>query len=268
MLKVILSFDDGRKDNYRVAKEVLLPMGIPATFNITTGYILNDIDDKDKPGPHKPMSLNELKELSEYALFEIAGHGYRHDNEVDNLVQGVKRLRELLPDKEIVGIASPRSQFELSKLKDAEQIFKKNNICYLRISNDYSKMSKWKIVVRRINRIFHIPAIYRWVNQDSLVDDCDFLLHSVPVIRDNRLKEITKLIDVMAEKYKKQDKSCVLMFHSILKPGEEYYEDLFSWDYDIFYQLCRYLLSKSREDMISIERTTNLFEKNCHNEVQ
>lgn len=36
---VTLSFDDGRIDNYRVAKEILLPNNIPATINIATGYI-------------------------------------------------------------------------------------------------------------------------------------------------------------------------------------------------------------------------------------
>lgn len=36
---VTLSFDDGRIDNYRVAKEILLPNNIPATINIATAYI-------------------------------------------------------------------------------------------------------------------------------------------------------------------------------------------------------------------------------------
>lgn len=34
MIKIALSFDDGRKDNYRLANEVLIPMQISATFNI------------------------------------------------------------------------------------------------------------------------------------------------------------------------------------------------------------------------------------------
>ena len=48
MLRVILSFDDGRKDNYRAAMEIMKPLDIPATFNITTGYILQNIADNDK----------------------------------------------------------------------------------------------------------------------------------------------------------------------------------------------------------------------------
>lgn len=36
---VTFSFDDGRIDNYKVVKEILLPNNIPATINIATGYI-------------------------------------------------------------------------------------------------------------------------------------------------------------------------------------------------------------------------------------
>ena len=43
MLKVVLSFDDGRRDNYRAAFEILKPLELPATFNITIGYILRNI---------------------------------------------------------------------------------------------------------------------------------------------------------------------------------------------------------------------------------
>ena len=38
-IRIVLSFDDGRRDNYRVAKELLEANEIPATFNITSGYL-------------------------------------------------------------------------------------------------------------------------------------------------------------------------------------------------------------------------------------
>lgn len=39
MIKITLSFDDGRRDNYINAVPVLMKFGLPATFNITTDYI-------------------------------------------------------------------------------------------------------------------------------------------------------------------------------------------------------------------------------------
>ena len=44
MVNIVLSFDDGRHDNYEAYKNILNPLNIPATFNITAGYVLNDIE--------------------------------------------------------------------------------------------------------------------------------------------------------------------------------------------------------------------------------
>lgn len=258
MLRVILSFDDGRKDNYRAATEIMKPLNIPATFNITTGYVLNEIEDNDKPGPHKPMDLEELRSLAACDLFEIAGHGFTHDNDIDNLVSGVLRLKELLPGVEISGIASPHSEFDLSEINKAKMIFKEKDIQYLRISNDYSKMGRIKIWIRRFNRILHLPLLYSWVNKDSIEYGGDFLLHSFPVIRDNKIQEVKGLISKLINNSDK-DQVCILMFHSILNRGEPYYEDLFSWDYESFEALCKYLKAEEVNGKLILCKTADLF---------
>lgn len=259
MLRVILSFDDGRKDNYRAAMEIMKPLDIPATFNITTGYILQNIADNDKPGPHEPMNLNELNELAACELFEIAGHGYTHDNDIDNLLNGVLVLRKLLPNTKISGVASPHSEFKLSDLKIAQEKFNENGIRYLRISNDYTKMSQTKIWLRRFNRIIHSSKLYKWVNIDSIEYEGKFLLHSFPVIRDNKLKEIEDLLDSLAANSIEKDQICILMFHSILKQEEKFYSDLFTWDYDDFKELCAKLNRMQMTRQLSIIKTVDLF---------
>lgn len=261
MIRIVLSFDDGRKDNYRAAMEIMKPLNVPATFNITTGYVLKSIDDKEKPGPHEPLSLDELKELAAYDLFEIAGHGYSHDNDIDNLVDGVLKLRKLLPNKKINGVASPHSEFDLYEIEKAKKIFKENEIDYLRISNDFSKMGKVKIWLRRMNRVLHIPQLYSWVNKDSVEYKTNFLLHSFPVIRDNKLKEVKGLIDHLINNETDKDVICILMFHSILKPGEDYYKDLFSWNYDDYKMLCVYLSEQENKGYITIEKTCDVIKQ-------
>lgn len=261
MLRVILSFDDGRKDNYRAAMEIMKPLDIPATFNITTGYILQNIADNDKPGPHAPMNLDELNELAACELFEIAGHGYTHDNDIENLLNGVLVLRKLLPNAKINGVASPHSEFKLSDLKIAQEKFNENGIRYLRISNDYTKMSQTKIWLRRLNRVLHLSSLYAWVNEDSIEIEAKFLLHSFPVIRDNKLREVKKLINRLRENSLDSDSVCILMLHSILKPGEDYYNDLFSWDYDDFFNLCKYLSEQLKKGNILMCRTNDLFKE-------
>ena len=259
MLKIIMSFDDGRKDNYRVAKDVLEPLGIPATFNVTTGYIKNDIDEKDKPGPHSPMTIDELKELSSNDLFEIAGHGVTHDNEIHNLLNSVIELRDICGDgKKICGIASPHSEFDLKQFEEAKELFMSNGICYLRISNDYSKMSRIKIWVRRFNRILHSGSLYYWVNNDSIMDNPSELLFSIPVIRDNRLHEVKSFVEKALKR--RENGICILMFHSILFPEDKYYNDLFSWDFCDFRLLCEFFDKLREKKKVDIVTTSSLYE--------
>lgn len=260
MGKIILSFDDGRKDNYRVAKEILEPARLPATFNITTGYISKNISDKDKPGPHEPMSIKELQSLASNNLFEIAGHGYTHDNGLNNLVDGVIELRKLCNDSKIVGIASPHSQFELKNLDSAKVLLIENGIKYLRISNDYTKMNVWKRLVRKLNRMIKVPSIFYWVNIDSIMRKNNFLLYSVPILKDTSVKEVKYFVKHLIELG--NDATCILMFHSILKNGENYYGDLFSWDYNDFRELCDFLFEERAEKKLYICKTADLFSEN------
>ena len=116
MVNIVLSFDDGRHDNYEAYKNILNPLNIPATFNITAGYVLNDIEKNDMPGPHKPMSIEEVAEMNESSICEIAGHGYTHDNTIKSLIKGVEWQRENL-GYDFVGIASPHSEYDLKKIR-------------------------------------------------------------------------------------------------------------------------------------------------------
>ena len=37
--KVVLSFDDGRRDNVTLIRDILVSNGLPVTLNLSTGYI-------------------------------------------------------------------------------------------------------------------------------------------------------------------------------------------------------------------------------------
>lgn len=256
MTKIALSFDDGRKDNYRVAKEILEPLNIPASFNITTGYIQRTIEEKDKPSAHEPMTMEEVKDLKEKDLFEIAGHGYTHDNEQKNLIKGVNELRNILNfNEKKIGIASPHSEFDLSGIEKFKTECKKNNINYLRISHRFKKNFLIRKIIRKINRKLNIPFLYYYVYKDTDVKKTDeFLLYSVPIIKDNKINEVKYLIEKAIE----SDKSYILMLHSILKPGEIYYDDLFTWDYNDFKELCEFLKELENNNKIKITKVIDI----------
>ena len=258
MVNVVLSFDDGRYDNYEAYKNILKPLNIPATFNITAGYILNNIEKNDMPGPHKPMSIQEVSEMNESNICEIAGHGYTHDNTIKSLIKGVKWQRETF-GYDFVGIASPHSEYDLKKIKEDMKLFRDNNVIYLRVSNDYSKLKFIKKAIRKINRKIHSGYFYYFINKDSICYEKNFILYSVPVLKNNKLNEVKKFIDIVSKT--KKEATVIFMFHSILKEGSMYYEDLFSWDYKDFYDLCLFLNKMRNEKKINIIKTIDIFSK-------
>ena len=259
MTKISLSFDDGRKDNYVAAKEILEPLNIPATFNITIGYV-EKTPNIEKPSEHIPMSIDELKDLYNNNLFEIAGHGYEHNNDVDNLIKGVNELRKVLniSDKQKLGIVSPHSEFDTDTLPKVIKKLKDNNICYLRVGKNFPNNVFMRKAVRKINRKLNIPSIFSWSYKDSDIKNTDeFLLYSSGAIKDTKLKELKRLVSDAI----KNDKSYIICFHSILKKDEPFYDDLFTWDYNDFLEFCKYLKKLRDDNKIEICKTIDLINK-------
>ncbi len=251
MVKIVLSFDDGRKDNIRVIQEILAPLQIPATINITTQYIESS-NCKVLPCLNTSMTKQEVVELSENPLIEIAGHGKEHHNEINNLLEGVTVLREWCHIGDI-GIASPYSGLSLDEINNIRNIILKNNIKYVRVGDRINNLIFLKKCIRKINTYIHSKFLYRWIYKDTMLRKEDnFILYSVPVLKSTSLKELKYLISEAVKK----NKSLILMFHSIKKKGEEFYDDRWTWDYDNFCVLCKYL--KKLENIGEIKLTKSI----------
>jgi hypothetical protein len=261
MIKVTLSFDDGRKDNYRVANEILAPMQLPATFNITTDYVSGK-EARGIPCANQAMNKEEVVNLSRNALIEIAGHGKSHHNGFVNLMDGVKELKEWCGlDK--MGIASPNSQLSEKELQRERGRYKKNEICYVRTGVRCLHRTFIKRCLRKINKQIHSGKISSWVCRESLLSKEDnYILNSIPVLHYNTLDEVKKIINDAVE----TDKSCILMFHSILKEGEDFYRDLWSWDYEQFRRLCVFLKEMEEKEMLQVSKTMDIVNNICEME--
>lgn len=256
MTNIAFSFDDGSRDNYIVAKEILEKFKIPATFNITTGYISNKINEPEKLAGEEPMKIEELIELNSNSLFEIAGHGFQHNNNIDNLIAGIDDLKKYLNKKyTYIGIASPNSEFPINKLEEYKNILKTQNVIYLRTGPRFKKMSFLKKIIRKLNNFFNIPFFYYFVYRDTFMNSKnEFLLYSIPIIRNTKLKEVKYLIDMAI----KDNKSIILMFHSISDKNKNLNEsDLFNWKYLDFLGLCELLKKYEEEKKINLCQVKN-----------
>jgi len=173
---VCFSFDDGRIDNYTIAYPILKKYHLPATFNVTTGYVEGKFP-KNRLTYAKPMTIDMVKELSHDPMVEIAGHGYWHKNTIEDILLGISSLKHYLGDDKIEGFASPGTGLDLCYYHNHKEELLNGGINYVRLSLRYLCLPKLKTLIRKASRVLPLPILYRWAYQDTLMDSVtdDFL---------------------------------------------------------------------------------------------
>lgn len=255
---ISFSFDDGRLDNYTVAYPIMKKYRIPATFNITTGYIEGRFQEGQLTHG-KPMNIQMVNDLYNEPDFEIACHGYWHLNTIDDILKGEKCLCNDLGIPRLyngspIGFASPGTSLDLHDYNLIKEELQNHNIVYVRLAQRYKSMKIVKVFMRKMARLFHFPILYRLSYQDSLHDNVENdLLYSIPIMASTTISEIKGLINMAIKK----NKSCILMWHSIVP--EEDIKDNFDYSKDKFEKLCYWLKRKQDEGILSLSKTIDLY---------
>lgn len=253
-MQVVLSFDDGRRDNYEVAVPIIKKYDLPATFNIATAYVDGTITATDRPCPNASMTIDNVVQLHRDG-FEIACHGDHHRNDIDDIKRGLVKLSEWLSwsDGNKPGFASPQSNlsaYEIhSRMNEYRRLFS-----YMRISS-YEKETLISRLIRKVAHISHNKQLYNMAFKNNIGGIRDgFIAASIPIIRSTTVDQVKYLI----ERSKARETDCILMFHSILAKGMEYYDDLWSWDADSFDGLCKWLDLERKKQTIDVVKTIDL----------
>lgn len=245
---VSFSFDDGRVDNYTTVCPILRKYQLPATFNITTGYVEGKFE-KGSLTYAEPMDMQMVKDLYQDPMMEIAGHGYWHRNTVADIIQGVSELIRLLgiPKGTINGFASPGTGLDMNYYHQHKMELRENGIEYIRLSLRYLSSPRMKTCIRKVSRVLPFPILYRWAYQDTLMNKVeDDLIYSVPVLAPVSVAQLKSLIESVV----KQKKVCVLMFHSIVESGNT--RDNWDYDKDKFDALCKYLYVAQQKGQLEV----------------
>lgn len=263
--KIVLSFDDGRADNIRAAKEILIPKGLHATFNITTAYVDGSCPAEKSPCENPAMTIDEVKWLgtAETGLFEIAAHGDRHQNDKDDIRNGVEKLKEWLGAesfKDGIGFASPNSNQRYEEVETRINEFVESGINYVRIG-PHDPDNFVKRMERKMGRETLLSGIFLQGYKDTVFSPAGAdarvpvkIYESIPIMKKTSIDQLKALIT----ECEKEEKSAVLMFHSIVKKDEPYYNSDWSFDYEVFDAFCGYLREEQEAGKIEVAKNIDL----------
>lgn len=254
---IAFSFDDGRLDNYTNALPILKKYNLPATFNVTTGYIEGVVDRELFDFP-QPMTIPMVIDIFNNGKYEIAGHGYNHINTPEDITLGIHSLCDIFGTDVLCqdgnGFASPGSDLTEQMYQEMKCVLEASNIRYIRISCRYKKYRILKVFLRKVSRIVKWPWIYRYAYQDTLLDNIpDNIIYSIPVLSSTTKEQLGAVINYAIKK----KKACVLMFHSIVPKADIHN----TWDYDCntFDRICEILSHYEAEGLLKVTTTMDLY---------
>lgn len=250
---VTISVDDGRKDAYRLAGEVLPKYNIPATFNIVTGYV-----DTSNSGKSGSITLEQLKEMHQNPLVEIAGHGHTHKNTDEDIIRGRELLYEWLGiTDDTIGFASPGSRLKNNHIKENGKKLREMGYLYIRSGISVEEPTEQhEKVKQRIKNTAVSDYVVNNVNQLSYGFD-NMCVNSVIVFNYTSVEELKQLVDIA-----ESEKACLtFMFHGITKDGESEPDNLWCFEFDKFLEFAEYLAEKRNQNKIEVLTTRDAFLK-------
>ena len=252
MIKISISVDDGSYDSFKNIYPLLKLYNLPATFNLIPGYIISR---KEFIGiPHKPITWDELDELKNSQLIEIANHSFDHTNELGSLKRGRALLNHYLgrPIESPIGFASPESKMTEAFINTQKNALLQAGCAYVRTGLRIRTFKWLRILARKIARLLHFSWLYSIAYHDTLLDSEDtYTLYSVPIMKDTTLKEVKKLIYHAIH----QNKNLILLFHRVLKPEENNHKENWYWYYGKFEKLLQYLCIEQTKGYLKVVKT-------------
>ena len=235
LMKICLSFDDGRDDQYFNAYKMLKNHNLIGTFHVTTGFIDGSFVNECFGNNRKPLTINQLLEMHDNGM-EISSHGDKHITNYNDFHISISKLKSWGIYKTRYGFSVPNSEYT----KDTIDLFKtelKDTILYIRVGRNprcYSFVNKIRFV---LYHKLHFSKAFNSFNKNNLLPfDKGHTFYSLVVRSSTRVKDLINFID----KHSLSEYNLVIMFHSIVDKSTNKWE----WNKSEFKVLCDYLESK------------------------
>lgn len=234
---IALTFDDGRSDNYLLAKRVMDKYHFRGTVYVTTGFIDGTWEGQDiLQSPTRPLTVEEINRLYSSG-WEIGLHGDKHKTQKDDMRTALEKLQLWGITDCNWGISIPNSstsETEINTLLESEYGKK---IVYIRRGRKCNTAKFKNKVLYVLYSVLKSELAYRCFNADNVFSYRDCNRSNVPsvVVKSNDRADL--IIDFI--KTLPDNSVVVLMLHSILSSDHAMCgKDPWSWDEKNFETLC------------------------------
>lgn len=219
METVVLTFDDGREDNYSVAYPIMKHYGLLGTIFVTTGYI-DGTWQKDATwlSAEKPLTIEQLIELKNNH-WEIGLHGDRHTTSLQDILISIEKMDNWIGKQEKYGFSMLNS---ISDKNEFEEFIvgTKDRIKYIRCGRKTNtKLIKSKILYG-LYRFLGSKLAYLRFNRCNVLskENVDInKIYSVIIRKEDNPYMILKFIDSLPD-----DSIVIFMLHSIIEKKQSF----------------------------------------------
>lgn len=248
MKYVVITFDDGRSDNYLIAKKIMEKYNLTGTVYITTGFIDGTWSEKEiLKSPTRALKKNEIKNLKSLG-WEIGLHGDKHKTQVNDMEIALNKLNSWEINENYWGISIPNSR---AAEEEIEKILKSNygnKILYIRRGRRCNTASLKSKVLFLMYSIFKWKWAYNIFNRSNIINNLErekFNIPSVVIKSNDDPKMVINFINYIPE-----GSIVVFMLHSILPVDHlKYNKDSWSWGEDRFNEFC-FELKKLKDNKV------------------
>lgn len=237
MKYIAFTFDDGRADNYLLAKRIMDQYQFRGTIYVTTGFIDGTWEGKAVlKAPTRPLKVTEIKELDD-AGWEIGLHGDKHQTQTDDMRIALDKLKSWGIEKGNWGISIPNSNTDETEIETIFASEYGNKITYIRRGRKCDTSMLKNKVLYVLYSVLKFKWAYRQFNFDNILAFDSIDKSNIPSVVVKSKDDPKLIIDFV--KHIPDNSVVVLMLHSILPSSHPMCgKDPWSWEEARFNELC------------------------------
>jgi len=247
MKYIVFSFDDGRKDTFEVASNILSKHNFTASIHVITGYVDGTVNpDSELLAKRGFITIKNCIELSSKG-FDISSHSNSHINDVEDIKSSFDKLVHwgLYNSQDSIGFSSPRSLID-----NKTAIFLKENQCaYIRSGTRLRERSFISKILFFFSYYLKSKKCFYLFNKNYLIEDIKKIPLLIPSVA---IKSKQSISSIMYMIQKMPDNSVVVLnFHSIVDGKIKN-----TWDFskEKFNNLCAQIKQNSDIKVVNLKQ--------------